>query len=148
PRYPEGKLEKFSFSDKPLSVYTGDFSMEVPIFWTGAPRTVTGSVEFQACNDMQCLAPASVPFRAGPPSAAAQSGTTSLSGGAIPLSEARRVQPPTTAAAGASKDFGDLLARKGLFAVLLILFGAGLALNLTPCVYPVIPLTVSFFGGQ
>ncbi len=147
PRYPEGKLEKFSFSDKPLSVYAGDFSMEVPVFWTGAPPSVSGSVEFQACNDTQCLAPASVPFRTGPPSAGAQSGASALSGGAIPLSEARRVQPPT-AAAGASRDFGDLLARKGLFTVLLILFGAGLALNLTPCVYPVIPLTVSFFGGQ
>jgi thioredoxin:protein disulfide reductase len=147
PRYPEGKLEKFSFSDKPLSVYAGDFSMEVPVSWTGAPPSVSGSVEFQACNDTQCLAPASVPFRAGPPSSRAQSGATALSGGAIPLSEARRVQPPT-AAAGASRDFGDLLARKGLLAVLLILFGAGLALNLTPCVYPVIPLTVSFFGGQ
>jgi thioredoxin:protein disulfide reductase len=146
-RYPEGKLEKFSFSDKPLSVYAGDFSMEVPVSWTGAPPSVSGSVEFQACNDTQCLAPASVPFRAGPPSSRAQSGATALSGGAIPLSEARRVQPPT-AAAGASRDFGDLLARKGLLAVLLILFGAGLALNLTPCVYPVIPLTVSFFGGQ
>jgi len=32
--------------------------------------------------------------------------------------------------------------------VLLLLFAGGLALNLTPCVYPVIPLTVSFFGGQ
>jgi thiol:disulfide interchange protein DsbD len=29
-----------------------------------------------------------------------------------------------------------------------VVFGWGLALNLTPCVYPVIPLTVSFFGGQ
>ena len=148
PRYPEGKLEKFSFSDKPLSVYAGEFTMEVPVSWMAMPPAVTGSVEFQACNDTQCLAPASVPSKAGPPSAAAQSGSTSLSGGAVPLSEARRVQPRTTAAAGASRDFGDLLARKGLFAVLLILFGAGLALNLTPCVYPVIPLTVSFFGGQ
>jgi len=146
PRYPEGKLEKFAFSDKPLSVYAGDFSMEVPVFWKAAPPTVSGSVEFQACNDKQCLAPASVPFQAGPPSAASTD-ATALSGGAIPLSEARRVQPPT-AAAGASRDFGDLLARRGLFAVLLVLFGAGLALNLTPCVYPVIPLTVSFFGGQ
>ncbi|MFY9550182.1 MAG: cytochrome c biogenesis protein CcdA [Thermoanaerobaculia bacterium] len=145
PRYPEGKLEKFSFSDKPLSVYAGEFRIDVSVSWTGAAASVTGSVEFQACNDTQCLAPASVPFRTGP--APAASGGATLAGGAIPLSEARRVQPPTPAA-GASRDFGDLLARKGLFAVLLILFGTGLALNLTPCVYPVIPLTVSFFGGQ
>jgi thioredoxin:protein disulfide reductase len=70
-----------------------------------------------------------------------------MGGGAVPLSEARRLEG-STAAAGASEDFGDLLKRRGLFAVLLLLFGWGLALNLTPCVYPVIPLTVSFFGGQ
>ena len=32
--------------------------------------------------------------------------------------------------------------------MLALLFVGGLALNLTPCVYPVIPLTLSFFAGQ
>lgn len=31
---------------------------------------------------------------------------------------------------------------------LLGVFAGGLALNLTPCVYPLIPITVSFFGGR
>lgn len=31
---------------------------------------------------------------------------------------------------------------------LLGIFAGGLALNLTPCVYPMIPITVSFFGGR
>lgn len=31
---------------------------------------------------------------------------------------------------------------------LLGIFTGGMALNLTPCVYPLIPITVSFFGGQ
>ncbi|MDQ5872360.1 MAG: thioredoxin fold domain-containing protein, partial [Acidobacteriota bacterium] len=44
--------------------------------------------------------------------------------------------------------FGDMLDRNGMFLVLLSIFAGGLALNLTPCVYPVIPLTVGFFGGQ
>jgi thiol:disulfide interchange protein DsbD len=30
----------------------------------------------------------------------------------------------------------------------LLVFVGGLALNLTPCVYPIIPITVSYFGGQ
>ncbi len=149
PRYPEGKSEKFAFSDKPLSVYTDEFVIEVPAEWaaSGPAPVLSGSVEFQACNDTQCLAPVSVPFRAEPASAAAAGAAPPITGGAIPLSEARRLQG-STAAAGASEDFGDLLKRRGLPGVLLLLFGWGLALNLTPCVYPVIPLTVSFFGGQ
>ncbi|MFH1060568.1 MAG: cytochrome c biogenesis protein CcdA [Pseudomonadota bacterium] len=39
-------------------------------------------------------------------------------------------------------------ARLPLWAVLALSLLAGLVLNLTPCVYPMIPLTVSFFGGR
>ena len=31
---------------------------------------------------------------------------------------------------------------------LLGIFVGGIALNLTPCVYPMIPITVSYFGGR
>ena len=31
---------------------------------------------------------------------------------------------------------------------LLGIFGGGIALNLTPCVYPLIPITASYFGGR
>ena len=147
-RYPEGKSQKFAFSEAPLSVYTQEFTIEVPAQWgSGTAPALSGAVEFQACNDAQCLAPASVKFRSEGVAAATVAAAPPVTGGAVPLSEARRLQG-STAAAGASEDFGDLLKRRGLAGVLLLLFGWGLALNLTPCVYPVIPLTVSFFGGQ
>jgi len=38
--------------------------------------------------------------------------------------------------------------RKGLPLTFLLVFLGGLALNLTPCVYPLIPITISYFGGQ
>ncbi|MCK4775549.1 MAG: sulfite exporter TauE/SafE family protein, partial [Candidatus Krumholzibacteria bacterium] len=44
--------------------------------------------------------------------------------------------------------FGGIVARRGAFVAFLIVFLGGLALNLTPCVYPIIPITVSYFGGQ
>lgn len=144
PRYPEGKPTKFAFADKPLSVYEDRFSVEIPVSWSGTlPAGLNGTVDFQACNDKQCLAPASVRFHSeGLEPAAA------LTGGAVPLSQAPAKPPATTPAAGASQDFERLLERRGLAIALLFVFGSGLALNLTPCVYPVIPLTISFFGGQ
>jgi thiol:disulfide interchange protein DsbD len=36
----------------------------------------------------------------------------------------------------------------GLWFTLLGIFIGGLALNLTPCVYPLIPITISYFGGR
>jgi thiol:disulfide interchange protein DsbD len=151
PRYPDGKMEKFSFSETPLSVYAHEFVVEVPVAWTGAAAPeISGSVDYQACNDTQCLAPASVKFRTGASGAAPAAATASasassaapLSGGAVPLSEARRVQPQ------AAGELETLLQERGLFLVLLSVFAAGLALNLTPCVYPVIPLTVGFFSRE
>ena len=38
--------------------------------------------------------------------------------------------------------------QKGLFLIFIGAFFGGLALNLTPCIYPLIPITISYFGGQ
>jgi thiol:disulfide interchange protein DsbD len=144
-RYPEGVQRKFAFAEKPLSVYAERFTIEVPVSWpAGTPPSVSGTIEYQACNDRQCNPPASVAFRAGAPSAAAG---TALPGGAVALSAAPKASA-STAAAGTANDFGALLERRGLLGALLVVFGWGLLLNLTPCVYPMIPLTVGFFGGQ
>jgi thiol:disulfide interchange protein DsbD len=146
-RYPEGQPVKFSFSDKPLSVYQRAFEITVPLTWQGAPpEALSGRIDFQACNDKQCLAPASLPFRAGLSTAAAAKAGPPLSGGAVALTDA----PPDggAAAAGAAHDFGALLEKRGLVVVLPLLFLLGLALNATPCVLPVIPLTIAFFVNQ
>jgi thioredoxin:protein disulfide reductase len=144
PRYPAGAMKKFSFAEKPLSVYEGRFSVDVPLTWSAAgPVPVSGKVSFQACNDTQCYAPASIAFRAEPAGAAPVSGAVVLLSQAPPAAAAGK-----GAAAGASLDFEQQLNRRGLPVVLALLFVGGLALNLTPCVYPVIPLTLSFFAGQ
>jgi thiol:disulfide interchange protein DsbD len=146
PSYPEGKSKKFSFADKPLSVYEDQFAIDIPVSWSGtAPAALAGGVQFQACNDTQCLPPGAVRFDAGPAPAAAAATQTAR---AVPLAQAPSTPLTNRPAPGASQDFADLLARRGLAVALLIVFGWGLALNLTPCVYPVIPLTIGFFGGQ
>ena len=145
-RYPEGVLKKFAFSEKPLSVYENRFTIEVPVTWAGGkPPSLSGIIEYQACNDRQCNPPASAMFRAEIPEGA---GAAGLPGGAVALSDAPRGGSSGATAAGTGADFGRLLERKGLLGALLVVFGWGLLLNLTPCVYPVIPLTVGFFGGQ
>lgn len=37
---------------------------------------------------------------------------------------------------------------KSLLLTFILVFLGGLALNLTPCIYPLIPITISYFGGQ
>ena len=43
---------------------------------------------------------------------------------------------------------GAVLDQRGLWLGLVAVFFGGLALNLTPCVYPMIPVTLAFFSGQ
>lgn len=45
-------------------------------------------------------------------------------------------------------DVSSTLEKSGLLFSLLFVFLGGLALNLTPCVYPLIPITIGYFGGQ
>ncbi|HEX9148947.1 MAG TPA: cytochrome c biogenesis protein CcdA, partial [Thermoanaerobaculia bacterium] len=141
-RYPDGVMKKFAFSATPLSVYEGSFKIEIPLEVEGPLPALSGRVEFQACNDTRCLAPASVPFQA---ETGARIAAVATSSNAVPLAAAPK---GGTSAAGASRDFGDMLERHGMLLVLLSIFAGGLALNLTPCVYPVIPLTVGYFGRQ
>ncbi len=57
-------------------------------------------------------------------------------------------QPPVPKSTASRSGGGDPFAGRSLGWILLLVFVGGLGLNLTPCVYPMIPITVSFFGGR
>ena len=45
-------------------------------------------------------------------------------------------------------DFASLIAQRGLLWALLIAFGTGVLVSFTPCVYPMIPITVGIIGAR
>ncbi len=49
---------------------------------------------------------------------------------------------------GSAGDWGSRLSGAPLWLQLVLVFVGGLLLNLTPCVYPMIPITVGYFGTQ
>ena len=49
---------------------------------------------------------------------------------------------------GGAASWSDQLKSAPLWLQLVLAFLGGLLLNLTPCVYPIIPITVGYFGGQ
>lgn len=57
------------------------------------------------------------------------------------------VPQPVAAFTGATPDVGEALGH-GWFYGLIVVFVLGLLLNLTPCVYPMIPITVGYFGNR
>ena len=52
------------------------------------------------------------------------------------------------ATADSGQETGSLLEGRSLAVILILVFLGGIALNLTPCVYPIIPITISYFVTQ
>ena len=59
--YPKPHNEKYEFSEKPLSVYTGKFEIiskfKVPPDAQQGPGIALGKLRYQACNNSMCLPP-------------------------------------------------------------------------------------------
>ncbi len=147
--WPPGHAIKFDFSETPLSVWEGTVvlvgSGTVPEGFTG-PLRIGVRVTAQACNNSTCLPP--TPVEAHLQAEVAPAGTP------VKMRAAASALPPAGAETSRpeqgddDEDSASRLAGAGLPLQLLIVFLAGLALNLTPCVYPLIPITVGFFSAQ
>lgn len=63
--YPSGKVLRFEFADAPLIVYDGETTIRATVNVDESARTIDSGVlrlrlSYQACNDQQCLAPATI----------------------------------------------------------------------------------------
>jgi len=65
--FPKARMEKYEFSEKPLSVFTGDFDLvarfKVPAGAAAGPGVMVGKLHYQACNSNSCFRPQSVEVR-------------------------------------------------------------------------------------
>lgn len=154
PVFPEAELKSFSFSEDKIPVYEGDVYVYVtistsPSLSTEEPLVVRGSVSYQGCDDAVCFPPGEETFSLSLPVVAAGTPVEALHQDIFaeqPQEQAQ--QPPAGQTLTADEQKAQEILEKGLGYAIFAFFLIGLALNLTPCVYPVIPLTVSYFGGQ
>ncbi len=110
------------------------------------PIDIKGEVYFQACDDAQCLIPAAIDFTSSLPVVATLAESSAMH--TEIFSEGDESAPAVSEAAESEDDeISGLVDKYGIILTYLIIFFGGLALNLTPCVYPLIPITISFFGG-
>ncbi len=62
--YPRASMEKYEFSEKPLSVYTGNFeltaSFKIAANAPAGPGAAIGQLRYQACNNRACFPPKTV----------------------------------------------------------------------------------------
>ncbi|RKY50777.1 MAG: thiol:disulfide interchange protein [Candidatus Neomarinimicrobiota bacterium] len=168
-QYPEAHLVNLESLGGKSSVYDGTLVIGLHLKEKqplSNKTTLTGTLSYQGCDNEMCLIPMESTF------------TVSLDpevlSRAIPVESEITVQPQAnkedaakdsepvqntgkrtaeTESVMTDSDFKAIgkvnpLASRNFFWVLVLVFLGGLALNLTPCVYPLIPVTISYFGSQ
>lgn len=107
---------------------------------------VEGEVEFMVCDDEKCLPPTTVPLifnlKGGESTFGNPVGIGNIKGGQNIKQIDKADTPATISGKENQKD------KKGLWGIFFIAFLSGFAALLTPCVFPMIPMTVSFFTKQ
>lgn len=153
---------------KPTVVYDDIFKMDIGTFALKAvfaqkfkmsgtqPVKVKGNVEWQVCDDESCLPPTDTEFEftlTPDPNAAADPGVpASPTPDGVAIDSAMAVTPaaeltPATAVGDATAELDGLYQNesKSFWAIIVEAILWGFAALLTPCVFPMVPMTVSFF---
>ncbi len=165
----------FSGGEK-LSVFTGTMKFTVPLsaaagFKSDSGAEVGVTLEYQPCNDNICMPPAKVSASASLGSMQPASATSSphaalerarllavafgdnggdSSGDSSDVSSDN--SPDNSSNDGGPQapesELANIFLAHGMLIGLLAVLLGGLALNLTPCVYPLIGVTIAYFGNQ
>jgi len=160
---------KASESPKPHKIFEKVFGMEVAFFEKKATFTqkvklkvpatkITGSLEFMVCDDSQCLPPEDIDFSFDLKGAkvAAAAIPAATSGAAVPAVDTAKiavVPTPTVV-----KDSADSVVKaqplaaaptsagkQSLWTIFILGVLGGFAAFLMPCIFPMVPMTVSYF---
>jgi thiol:disulfide interchange protein DsbD len=142
-RFAEPEPVSLPFQPEPAPLYQDTVLVRVQVAVdeevSAGDHLVQGRLAYQACSDRVCLPPETspvlIPVSVAPPGTETSRLNQRMFQAALP-----EPSPP-------GSPFG-LFRGTGTLITLLGLFLGGLALNLTPCIYPLIPITVSYFGGR
>jgi thiol:disulfide interchange protein DsbD len=162
--FPPDKLYKFSYSENQLRVYSGEFILGIKFIQKSqkdGKLNASFKFKYQACDDKTCFSPQIIDvkneiiFDSKNPSKStfnddvfkqidfSRNILLKLS------SENKKTDTTKTEITNADENkVSDFIAEKGLLLGIFFIFLGGLALNLTPCIYPLIPITISYFGSQ
>lgn len=154
---------KLSWDKKPVESHDKSFDMTLK-WWekqvtltqdftvTGDKYELNGTIRYMSCNDTQCSSPETktmkfkgtvTPSTADTPDTTSTDQAISNSIGNVPASvSANDTWAPVEVDNGINAGGGD---QSSLWLIFIACFGGGLLALFTPCVWPIIPMTVSFF---
>lgn len=166
----KGKLQEVGAKKKYEEVWEGEVTyfikkgvFEQSLILSNTTGEIRGSLEYQMCSDLtgQCInyeEEIILDFKAQPNTSETVSPTeanaqTSADSGLFNLAEEEVLPADETAERTPAQEQVitteiERTENPGLWGFMVLAFLAGLAALLTPCVFPMIPMTVSFFTGR
>jgi thiol:disulfide interchange protein len=139
---PNFQLETETFENRLVLLLDIELKKDAP----AGTQDLTAQVRYQCCNDTICLPPkrksANATVSVDPSATAA---AIAIPAGYTEVTVPPPGAPAATAAAGTPPPAAPSPQSEGFSLFLLTAFGAGLAAIFTPCVFPMIPFTVSYF---
>jgi len=134
-----------SFGDLP--VYHNEIDLPLPLIRSSGDATdIELQVNYQGCAEAGvCYPPARKRFTLALPAiSAAQASTLAQQTAAAPVQAASSTEEPQSE----MDEIASTLAGGNTLLITLLFFGLGLALSLTPCVFPMIPILSGIIAGQ
>lgn len=126
-------FDKFSKSERLGFEKTGTLSVIIEASESYSGEKILGSIIYQACTDTYCLFPQTVNVE-------------------IPVDDEAKVSDNSIWSSiknfSPNSDSLTELLQQNLFLTFLLVFIMGILTSFTPCVYPLIPITVSVLGRQ
>ena len=153
-KYPDSQDRKLAFSDKPVSVFENEIYISALIKASSKVKPgiykLIATFKYQSCNDKTCLPPNSVSDTLAIEISDNQAEVKEINPDVSRNSDLANTSsvPARIKSDSENNSISSRLERSGLLLSLIFVFIGGLALNLTPCVYPLIPITIGYFGGQ
>lgn len=145
---PSPEIKYDDFFGKNMAIYRDGVELELPITMPDTPwfglKTVTGTFQFQGCSSKLCYRLMRVPF------------TVSFQWKEGMTKEGPTEPPPSRGSGNESwwkelvaflhdPNFDELLS-KGFFLAVFIAFLGGVLTDFTPCVWPLVPVTLTIIG--
>ncbi|MFO8089198.1 MAG: cytochrome c biogenesis protein CcdA [Desulfatiglandaceae bacterium] len=132
----------FEYAPEPLDLYSGEFPVRAVVLVDRdaepGRHLLEGRLSYQACSSTACFPPEDINFKIGFEVVTEDTPSRKVN---------EAVFDPEEDLSGNAAD-QPWRQGSGFWLILAGVFFGGLALNLTPCIYPLIPITVSYFGGK
>jgi thiol:disulfide interchange protein DsbD len=142
-KFPIPEKKKLDYVEESTDVHSGEILVRAALTVNetvpSREHVIKGNLRYQACTVTVCLPPENVSITIPVLVVPKGTPTTALNQDIFRLSNEETF---------VEIDFPGSRPGAGFWLILLGIFLGGLALNLTPCIYPLIPITVSYFSGR